>query len=245
MIINKLDNKPKTKTNIINIKIKVNINEQDYIINYQNKKNKNITLLVDRNMNIIVRGYNLTQKRIVEFFTKHLDWVNTKLNKHQSKNNTLEVEKIKSGEIVWLFGNKLKIVNDNSISKHIIDNNKLFISDRLDYKEIINCLFDDYIHLIEDIIEKYKKIFNKNPIIYYKDMYSKYGYCEYKHNRIVFSKRLIHLSLEAIEYVIVHEFCHFYVPNHSKDFYNLLEKYLPDYKKTLKWIKDHSIIIRY
>ena len=36
---------------------------------------------------------------------------------------------------------------------------------------------------------------------------------------------------ECIEYVIVHELCHLVYPNHSKDFYELLERHLPDWKR--------------
>ena len=36
---------------------------------------------------------------------------------------------------------------------------------------------------------------------------------------------------ECIEYVVLHEFAHFVHPNHSKDFYALVEKLMPDWKE--------------
>ena len=46
-------------------------------------------------------------------------------------------------------------------------------------------------------------------------------------------KRLIHYPVEFIEYVILHEFAHFVHPNHSRAFYALIEKYMPDYKERI------------
>ena len=196
-------------------------------------------------MNIIVRGYNLSDDQIINFFSKHIDWVNKKLKKQLSKTTKLETDKINSGDVIWLFGNKLKVIIDENTHIYKLNKNILYVSNKIDFKIIINYLKEDYRYIIDKMIDKYKIIFNINPVVAYKDMYSKYGYCEYMHNKIVFSKRLIHISLEAIEYVVVHEFCHFIVPNHSKDFYDLVGKYLPDYKKQIKWIKEHSMIIRY
>lgn len=42
---------------------------------------------------------------------------------------------------------------------------------------------------------------------------------------------------EAIDYVIVHELAHIKHKNHSKAFYALIEKYLPDYKEREKLLK--------
>ena len=42
---------------------------------------------------------------------------------------------------------------------------------------------------------------------------------------------------EAIDYVVVHELAHIKHRNHSAQFYNLIEKYLPDYKTREKILK--------
>ena len=37
------------------------------------------------------------------------------------------------------------------------------------------------------------------------------------------------LPQDKIDAIIVHELCHIIHPNHSKDFYNLVRKYIPNY----------------
>ena len=47
--------------------------------------------------------------------------------------------------------------------------------------------------------------------------------------------------LEGVDYIVVHEMCHMEHRNHSKDFYNAVEKILPDYKIRIKWLKENGI----
>ena len=64
----------------------------------------------------------------------------------------------------------------------------------------------------------------------------RFGSCSGK-NSICYSWRLMQYPPEAIDYVVVHELAHTVHKNHGKDFYRLIEKYLPDYKKREKLLK--------
>jgi predicted metal-dependent hydrolase len=76
------------------------------------------------------------------------------------------------------------------------------------------------------------------PEIKVAKMHSRFGVCYYKKNLIKLSTMLLHYDVECIDYVIVHELCHFIQPNHSKKFYYLVEKYLPSYKNAEKKLKN-------
>ena len=52
-----------------------------------------------------------------------------------------------------------------------------------------------------------------------------------KNHIITLSTNLVYCSREQIYYVIVHEFSHLIVPNHSQDFYAIVERFVPDYKR--------------
>ena len=45
---------------------------------------------------------------------------------------------------------------------------------------------------------------------------------------------------EIIDYVVVHELCHRKEMNHSKAFWTLVEKVLPDYRDAVKWLKEEG-----
>ncbi len=63
-----------------------------------------------------------------------------------------------------------------------------------------------------------------------------WGSCSSKKN-ITLNLELIKYSQQAIRYVILHELCHLKYMNHSKDFWNLVEKYMPNYKQIKKEFK--------
>jgi predicted metal-dependent hydrolase len=68
------------------------------------------------------------------------------------------------------------------------------------------------------------------PTLRMRDMKSRWGSCMPQKGIITLNKRLLEVPEACIEYVVVHEFCHFLQPNHSPAYYAVLERYLPDWK---------------
>ena len=65
---------------------------------------------------------------------------------------------------------------------------------------------------------------------------TRFGSCTARGN-ISFSYRLMTYPEAAIDYVVVHELAHLVEMNHSKRFYAIVEKYLPDYKERRSLLK--------
>ncbi len=61
-------------------------------------------------------------------------------------------------------------------------------------------------------------------------MKTRWGSCS-KNHLITLNPELIAAPKECIDYVIIHELCHVVEHNHSKEFYRLLEKVIPDWEK--------------
>ena len=53
--------------------------------------------------------------------------------------------------------------------------------------------------------------------------------CDNKQN-ITINPELFKYKKEVIEYVIVHEFCHLKYKTHTKAFYSMIKKYIPNYE---------------
>jgi len=66
---------------------------------------------------------------------------------------------------------------------------------------------------------------------------TRFGSCSSKGN-ISYSYKLMLYPEAAREYVVVHELAHLVEMNHSKRFYSLVERYLPDYKERRKLLKN-------
>ena len=59
-----------------------------------------------------------------------------------------------------------------------------------------------------------------------------------------FSFRLMMAPPRILDYVVVHELCHLTHMNHSKEFWNMVETILPDYKEHRKWLKENGHTLR-
>lgn len=68
-----------------------------------------------------------------------------------------------------------------------------------------------------------------------KNYKSLWGAC-YSDNSIILNQRLILAPAGTIDAIICHELAHIMHPNHSKDFYNTLEKLYPTYYKDYIWL---------
>ncbi len=64
----------------------------------------------------------------------------------------------------------------------------------------------------------------------------RFGSCSGKNN-ICYSYILMQYPIEAIEYVVVHELAHTVHHDHSRAFYDLIARYLPDYKQREKLLR--------
>lgn len=47
--------------------------------------------------------------------------------------------------------------------------------------------------------------------------------------------------ISVLDYIIVHELVHLQYPNHSPDFWNEVDKHLPDYRDRAAWLKANGV----
>ncbi len=74
---------------------------------------------------------------------------------------------------------------------------------------------------------------------------SRWGSCS-SNGTLSLNWQLISAPLEVIDYVIVHELAHLRHPNHSKNFWDLVEQAYPNYREARLWLKrhGHQLILR-
>lgn len=71
---------------------------------------------------------------------------------------------------------------------------------------------------------------------------TRWGSCSAKGN-LNFNCLLMLAPPEVIDYVVVHELCHRKEMNHSNAFWSEVERILPDYKRSVKWLKENGTLI--
>lgn len=193
--------------------VKVFFEERDVIVKVVYKQTSYMRMRISKINNITIYSYKkLSEKYILELLNNNKETIFKAWDKIEK--NKCE---LKSNEALLLG----KIVNLNEINFDYEYRNTL---------KLIETLFNDY-------IEKYNF---KKASLQFKTIKSAWGICHVKKNKIVLSTHLTMLPLDLIKYVIIHEFCHFYVPNHSKAFYDKVSMYFPDYKNAKKELRKYS-----
>lgn len=71
------------------------------------------------------------------------------------------------------------------------------------------------------------------PILTIRTMKTRWGSCTSK-GRVTLNRKLLHMSEDLIDYVILHELCHLKELNHSPRFYALMDRVLPHWRDCRK-----------
>ena len=77
------------------------------------------------------------------------------------------------------------------------------------------------------------------PQLTVRNMSSRWGVCSPSKRRITLALGLAAVPLPLIQYVVLHEYCHFVHPNHQPEFWALMERYMPDAKARRRALRQY------
>ena len=211
--------------------MKIEINGIVYPIEITYKNNKNMYLRIKDGPRIeITAPIRTTERTITKFVETNIDYIaKNVIKKEQLKNK-------KSGKFEYL-GHYYDILYTGKYGITLTDT-VAYIGQNTNidnwYKKEAKEMFKEYY----DECFKYFKEANLKPDLKIRKMKSKWGVCNVTNNTITLNQELIKLEPACLEYVIFHELSHLKHPNHSKDFWSLVEKYVPNYKQIRKSMKN-------
>ena len=204
---------------------------------------KTISLIVHPDCSIEVRTPIQCQaERVEQVLIKKANWLNKKIAYFESLHPLPNKPKeFVSGESFYYFGKQYKLQVKESKGEESVNlsNGHLSVSvhDSQDRKKVKNLLarwFSEKAKLrLSRILFSVRAEFKGGklplPIVSVKTLKKSWGIC--RGNQITLNQKLIHFPLSCIEYVALHELCHLIHRNHGKEFYKLLAKNLPNWKK--------------
>lgn len=88
-----------------------------------------------------------------------------------------------------------------------------------------------FMALEEPVYRQFCAAVPQRPILRVRDMKTRWGVCYPTRGRITLNLRLALYPPEVITYVIVHEYAHFIHCNHSKAFWQVVEKHVPNWRE--------------
>lgn len=203
----------------------ISFNEYNVII--QRKRIKNIYIRVDSKLNIVVSApFRTTNKEMQDLMEQEKDSI---LKMIQRINKREEYGS-------YFLGKKIDIVILNTVKHPILDGDILFLP-RHDYPYLKYFSTTLFMERLKDIYP----MFEENipfPTLKVRHMKSKWGVCNKRNTSITLNTELMKRDMKYIDYVIVHELSHFVHMNHSEAFWKVVSKYMPDYKKIRKELRE-------
>ena len=203
------------------MKVVINNEEVDVIIVYKN--NKNLYIRVKDNKFYVTCNKYYTIDKIKEIINNNITSLTKMYNKALKVNNNTN----------YYLGKEYIVVYDCNVKKLFIDNDMIFVKDK---KMLENFFHNECLRIFEERINIYRLLFKNLPIFKLKvrSMKTRWGVNNQKSMSITLNSELIKKDISLIDYVVVHELCHFYEANHSKRFWLEVEKRYPYYKLARK-----------
>jgi hypothetical protein len=81
-------------------------------------------------------------------------------------------------------------------------------------------------------------------VIRIKDQKTRWGSCSSRGN-LNLNARIMLASPEVIDYLIIHELSHLVQMNHSEAFYQIVERFCPEYRRQQAWLKEHGYLLHW
>lgn len=214
--------------------LQFNYNNEIIEINVTKKQIKNIYIKLDSNNNIVVSTpQNSSNKFVVNFVKKNIDKF-VKIQKVNSlKSNINLVDKT-----FYLFGQLVsyelvqKEIRKNEFINYLMFRNKKYKINKKSISEIIFSIYKKelliYLEGAQYHMEQIMNVDHHEISIKMKQTAWASNYIEKK--KINYSTKLAAYSHDIIDYVIVHELAHAEHFNHSKEFWQKVEKFEPNFK---------------
>lgn len=211
--------------------MEIELNGKSYQVNITYKNNKNMYLRIKDDLTIqITAPKNIPISRITKFVETNINYINKTLHQKEEK-------KLKKQNKFEYLGTLYDICYTNK--KDIeLGSTRAFIGKNANidnwYRKKAKEVFPQIYNHCYDNFEKTRF----KPELKIRKMKGKWGVCNITSRTITINLELIKYKPKYLEYVIYHELCHLKHPNHSSNFWNEVEKYVPNYKQIKKEMKN-------
>jgi hypothetical protein len=210
--------------------MQVEINDQIINVVVEKKRNKNMYFRFSDASTLHVTCPHLTPSSyILSCIKKNI----VSLSRMQLKAQRND----ESDEYFCFKGKRYIRVFDESYKDVSFDDEFVYAKDQASLDKYIKKYIKEYFY---DEVYYIKQYFNNIPDfkLRIRKMTTRWGVCNRTDKVVTLNSELIKRTKEELDYVIIHELCHFYEGNHSSKFWEHVSRYCPNYKYFRKTMKE-------
>lgn len=211
--------------------MKVLIDDEYYEVVIIKKRIKNTYLRVKSDLKIYAStSLFVSEKSILKLIKDNESTIKKMIER--------EKRKIEKSSKFFYLGREYKIVLCNVIKNVKIDEDTVYIDD---IKKLDKFLKSEAKRIFPIRLKMCYDKMNANipwPKLVIRKMVRKWGHCNKRDEVVTLNTELIKYGIDEIDYVIVHELCHFIHFDHSKAFWESVKYYKPNYKENRKVLRE-------
>ena len=211
------------------------------------KRVKTLSLKITAAGTVVVQApYHTPTAEIGSFIERKKRWVLEKLQDFANSRQAAPPKALAPGDSILFMGVSYPLViNDdgNDIALFCLQDGRFILNGRVLHHGKA---------LIRSWYERQAKDFFSARVAHYSQIWefearairisqaqSRWGSCS-PDDRLAFAWRLIMAPPTVIDYVVVHELAHIREKNHSRRFWQVVEKIMPDYEKQRIWLRENG-----
>ena len=217
--------------------MQITVSGIDVQVNKKNIKNMHLSVKPPLGKVVVSAPLLLSTKSIENFVRLNLGWIKKQQEKFINQPR-MSARQYVSGETYYIFGKQFFLefipskkrtfkIDGTKIllympEKSSVENRQKFIREK--FRKIL-------IEQLERLIPKWEETTNLHCESFKtKYMTTRWGTCNSKAKRIWINLQMVEKPLECLEYIILHELVHLRISNHGKDFIEMMNQFMPDWK---------------
>jgi predicted metal-dependent hydrolase len=215
----------------------------------RSSRRKTISLIIERDNQVVIRAPSTaTREQLTQMAQRRALWVHTKLQTKQAYSQRARPKEFVDGEGFFYFGRsyRLRVVPVQSGHKRpALHLHGTWFELRSDARPKAAQYFARWYaehgqSWIETRVDFYARRIGVTPAkVEIRNLQNRWASCS-KNGNIIFHWRIVCLPPSIIDYIIAHELAHLAQPHHGKDFWQLLERTMPDYATRKKWLDENG-----
>lgn len=210
----------------------------DVDVIYKNIKNLHIAVYPPLGRVRVAAPQRLDDDAIRLAVIQRLPWIKRQREQLKAAPRQTQREMV-TGEshYVWGLRRRLKVVERPGRTHFEIDGERLVLYTSAETsnerrRESLNRWYRQQLHeALPPLIAKWESLLGVQvPKWSIRRMKTKWGSCNRETRHIWFNLQLAHKHPDCLEYILVHEMTHYFERNHGKNFMNLMDRWMPDWR---------------
>lgn len=209
-------------------------------------RRRTLQITVDRSGDLVLSAPpDVEEERLREFILEKRFWIYTKLAEKDRLQKAVPTKSYVDGEGFLYLGRsyRLRLVDEQDVALKLLNGRFLLRRDLVENARH---------HLVQwysgraklwlwDKVQDYVARMEVRPVgVKVQDMGYRWGSCG-KGDWLYFHWKTILLPPRIAEYVAVHELAHLHQPHHTQEFWQRVERALPDFERRKIWLAEHGM----